>query len=224
MHMRQTVTGVVTGKPLNIGGSRGRREATGRGCMVVCDEALKHLDLPREGSRVVIQGFGNVGGMAAKLMAAQGFKIIGIIEYDGAVYNPNGLDIDMLSDYRRRNGSIIIGFKGGETSIAGSSSFPTATSCCPPRRRTSSPRAMRIASRPASSAKAPTAPPLRSPTRSLPTRKSSSSPTFWPTPAASPSPTSNGCRIARATSGTKLCQRAAGRDHGRQLRRRRSIR
>ena len=68
MHMRQTVTSVVTGKPLNMGGSRGRREATGRGVMVVCDEALKRLNLQREGSRVIVQGFGNVGSNAARLM------------------------------------------------------------------------------------------------------------------------------------------------------------
>src|SRR5207237_10914062 len=61
IHMRQTVTAVVTGKPVNMGGSRGRREATGRGVMIVCDEALKRLNLNREGCRVIIQGFGNVG-------------------------------------------------------------------------------------------------------------------------------------------------------------------
>ncbi len=67
MHMRQTVTAVVTGKPVNIGGSRGRREATGRGISVVCDSALKYLNMPVEGCRVIIQGFGNVGSNAAKL-------------------------------------------------------------------------------------------------------------------------------------------------------------
>ena len=69
MHMRQTVTAVVTGKPLNIGGSRGRREATGRGIMIVCEEAIKKLGLVREKTRVVVQGFGNVGSNAARLMA-----------------------------------------------------------------------------------------------------------------------------------------------------------
>src|SRR6267154_1691448 len=68
MHMRQTVTACVTGKPINIGGSRGRREATGRGVMVVCDEAIKKLGLSRESSRVIVQGFGNVGSNAAHLM------------------------------------------------------------------------------------------------------------------------------------------------------------
>src|SRR6185295_695331 len=93
MHARHTVTAVVTGKPRSLGGSRGRPEATGRGCMIVSLKALERLGIPPENSRVVIQGFGNVGGMAARLMSAIGFKIICIIEYDGAVYNAQGLDI-----------------------------------------------------------------------------------------------------------------------------------
>ena len=74
MHMRQTVTAVVTGKPINIGGSRGRREATGRGIMIVCDEAVKKLGLSPESTRVIMQGFGNVGSNAARLMAEAGYK------------------------------------------------------------------------------------------------------------------------------------------------------
>ncbi len=113
MHMRQTVTSVVTGKPLNIGGSRGRREATGRGISVVCDEALKHLHMQREGCRVIIQGFGNVGSNAARLMEEKGYKIVGIAEYDGGLFNPNGIDICSLLEYRQRNGSVL-GFRGAE--------------------------------------------------------------------------------------------------------------
>jgi glutamate dehydrogenase (NAD(P)+) len=113
MHMRQTVTSVVTGKPLNIGGSRGRREATGRGVSVVCDEALKHLHIQREGCRVIIQGFGNVGSNAAKIMSDKGYKIVGIAEYDGGLFNPNGIDACALIEYRQRNGSVL-GFKGAE--------------------------------------------------------------------------------------------------------------
>ena len=100
MHARHTVTAVVTGKPMALGGSRGRPEATGRGCMIVSLEALKRFQKPRTATTVVIQGFGNVGGMAAKLMSREGFKIICIIEYDGAVYNPNGLDTRALFDHR----------------------------------------------------------------------------------------------------------------------------
>ncbi len=113
MHARHTVTAVVTGKPLELGGSRGRPEATGRGCMIVTLKALQRFQLAPENCRVVIQGFGNVGGMAARLMAAKGFKIICIIEYDGAVYNSNGLDIDGLAAHRKETGSIT-GFSGGE--------------------------------------------------------------------------------------------------------------
>jgi glutamate dehydrogenase (NAD(P)+) len=113
MHARHTVTAVVTGKPMALGGSRGRPEATGRGCMIVILKALELLGLKPEDSRVVIQGFGNVGGMAAKLMRAVGFKIVCVVEYDGAVYNPKGLDIAALQEHRKETGSIT-GFAGGE--------------------------------------------------------------------------------------------------------------
>jgi glutamate dehydrogenase (NAD(P)+) len=113
MHMRQTVTAVVTGKPLNIGGSRGRKEATGRGVMIVANEALKKLGMTPEKTRVIVQGFGNVGSHAARLMHEQGYKIIGIAEWDGGLFNANGLDIDELWEHRQRNGTIH-GFAGGE--------------------------------------------------------------------------------------------------------------
>ena len=106
MHMRQTVTAVVTGKPINIGGSRGRREATGRGVMLVCDEALKKFRMDRESTRVIIQGFGNVGSNAAKLMSDAGYKIVGIAEYDGGLYNARGINIDKLLEHRDRNRTI----------------------------------------------------------------------------------------------------------------------
>jgi glutamate dehydrogenase (NAD(P)+) len=113
MHMRQTVTAVVTGKPLNMGGSRGRREATGRGVMIICDESIKKLNMPRESTRVIIQGFGNVGSNAALLMYQAGYKIVGIGEWDGGLYNPKGIDIQALWDYRQKEGHIH-GFKGAE--------------------------------------------------------------------------------------------------------------
>jgi glutamate dehydrogenase (NAD(P)+) len=113
MHTRKAATAVVTGKPMVLGGSRGRREATGRGCMMVTLKALRRLDMRPEDCRVVIQGFGNVGGMAAKLMSAVGFKIVGLIEYNGAVYNPHGLDIAALQQHRKETG-FITGFAGGE--------------------------------------------------------------------------------------------------------------
>ena len=113
MHARHTVTAVVTGKPMSLGGSRGRPEATGRGCMMVTLEALKRLGLQSESAKVVIQGFGNVGGMAARLMAAKGFKIVAMVEYDGAVYNPKGLDIGALQRHRTETGSVT-GFSEAE--------------------------------------------------------------------------------------------------------------
>ncbi len=107
MHKRHTVTAVVTGKPLELGGSRGRPEATGRGCMIVTLQALRRFGLEPAATRVIVQGFGNVGGMAAKLMKRAGFKIIGVIEYDGAVYNRHGLDIEALQLHRKETGSIV---------------------------------------------------------------------------------------------------------------------
>ena len=106
MHMRQTVTAVVTGKPINIGGSRGRREATGRGIMIVCDEAIKKLGRRPESTRIIVQGFGNVGSNAALLMRQAGYKIIGIIEVTGSLYNKNGIDVRALSDYRQKHGTL----------------------------------------------------------------------------------------------------------------------
>ena len=106
MHVRQTVTSVVTGKPVNMGGSRGRREATGRGIGIVCDQALKHLGMSIDGCRVIVQGFGNVGSNTAQLMFDKGYKIIGIGEYDGALYNPNGINIDLLLRHKAKTGTI----------------------------------------------------------------------------------------------------------------------
>ena len=111
MHQRQTVNAVVTGKPVSLGGSKGRREATGRGVSVVCDEALKHLNMPVKGCRVIVQGFGNVGSYAAKLLAEKGYTVIGIAEYDGGLYNEQGIDIPALMAHRQAAGTIN-GFAG----------------------------------------------------------------------------------------------------------------
>jgi glutamate dehydrogenase (NAD(P)+) len=93
MHARHTVTAVVTGKPIELSGSQGRREATGRGLLFVIDEAVKKLGLKPENTRIVIQGSGNVGGTAARLMHEIGFKVVAISDIHGGIYNPNGLDI-----------------------------------------------------------------------------------------------------------------------------------
>jgi glutamate dehydrogenase (NAD(P)+) len=106
MHMRQTVTAVVTGKPVNIGGSRGRREATGRGISVCCDAAMKHLGMEIAGCRVIVQGFGNVGSNAANILFGKGYTILGITEFDGALYNPDGIDVEALLAHRAMAGTI----------------------------------------------------------------------------------------------------------------------
>jgi glutamate dehydrogenase (NAD(P)+) len=113
MHMGHTVTSVVTGKPLNIGGSRGRMEATGRGVQVICDESMRYLKMNIDGCRVVIEGFGNVGSNAARLMMERGYKIVGVAERDGGLSNPNGIDIHQLIEYERRNNTIL-GFRNAE--------------------------------------------------------------------------------------------------------------
>jgi glutamate dehydrogenase (NAD(P)+) len=113
MHKRHTVTAVVTGKPLNLGGSRGRTEATGRGCLIVTLEALKRFKINPKEAKVVVQGFGNVGGQAARLMSAAGMRVVSIVEWDGAVHNANGLDIEALMKHRNETGSIT-DFAGAE--------------------------------------------------------------------------------------------------------------
>jgi glutamate dehydrogenase (NAD(P)+) len=106
MHVRHTVTAVVTGKPIEIGGSRGRKEATGRGLLFVCDEACKKFGLNVADTRVVIQGAGNVGGTAALLMAEQGYKIVGLADITGSLHNPRGLNIRDVLAYLKENKTV----------------------------------------------------------------------------------------------------------------------
>jgi len=94
MHVGHTTTAVVTGKPVELGGSLGRREATGRGCMIVTKEALQHLGMPVKGTTVSVQGFGNVGSVAAQLLAREGCKIVAIGDRSLSLHNRNGIDID----------------------------------------------------------------------------------------------------------------------------------
>jgi glutamate dehydrogenase (NAD(P)+) len=99
MHKRHTVTAVVTGKPIEMGGSLGRREATGRGCMFVTREALRKLKMPLKGTRVAVQGFGNVGSVAADLMGKEGMTIVAVSDKSGGIYNPKGLDLADVFDH-----------------------------------------------------------------------------------------------------------------------------
>jgi glutamate dehydrogenase (NAD(P)+) len=93
MHVRRTTTAIVTGKPVALGGSKGRTEATGRGVMIVACEALKKLGMAPSSARVVVQGAGNVGGIGALLMHRQGFKIVSMSDMYSGIYDPNGLDV-----------------------------------------------------------------------------------------------------------------------------------
>jgi glutamate dehydrogenase (NAD(P)+) len=113
MHVRNTVTSIVTGKPVNLGGSRGRREATGRGVSIVCDQAMKYLNMEPKETSVIVQGFGNVGSYSAKLLWEKGYKVVGIGEFDGALWNKDGIDVSELMEHRARKGTIH-GFAGAE--------------------------------------------------------------------------------------------------------------
>jgi glutamate dehydrogenase (NAD(P)+) len=113
MHMRTNVPGVVTGKPLEIGGSRGRVEATGRGVSLLAFEELERLAIAPENARVVIQGFGNVGSIAAKMFAERGCRVIGISDVSGGVFNPAGIDIAGATAYAQEHHSLD-GYRGGE--------------------------------------------------------------------------------------------------------------
>jgi len=113
MHARHLVTAAVTGKPIEIGGSRGRKEATGRGLLFVCNEACKKFGFKTADTRVVIQGAGNVGGTAALLMHQEGYRIIGLADITGALYNPNRLDVPGVLAYLKEN-KTVEGYTGAE--------------------------------------------------------------------------------------------------------------
>ncbi len=113
MHVGHTSTAVVTGKPIEMGGSLGRREATGRGVMIVTREAAKHLGFDIKGARVAVQGFGNVGSVSADLLSKIGARIVAVTDWKGGIYNANGLDIEKMLDYAKQH-KTIDGFPGGE--------------------------------------------------------------------------------------------------------------
>ena len=114
MHVGHTATAVVTGKPIEMGGSLGRREATGRGVMIVTREAAKHLGFDIKGASVAVQGFGNVGSVSADLLARAGAKIVAVTDWKGGVYNEKGLDIPKLLDYAAQKEKTVDGFPGGD--------------------------------------------------------------------------------------------------------------
>ncbi|MBU6422576.1 MAG: Glu/Leu/Phe/Val dehydrogenase, partial [Chloroflexi bacterium] len=113
MHAGHTVPAVVTGKPLSIGGSEGRREATARGVVYTIIEVAKHLDVDLEGARVAVQGFGNVGSNTAILLHQLGATVVGVSDVTGGVYSAKGIDIPRLQAYARETGQVA-GFPGAE--------------------------------------------------------------------------------------------------------------
>ena len=113
MHVGHTTTAVVTGKPIEMGGSLGRREATGRGCMIVTREALAHLGMPMAGATVAIQGFGNVGSVAAQLLQREGCKIVAIGDRSVSIYDRNGIDVEDAVAHVKKNRSLD-GYSKGE--------------------------------------------------------------------------------------------------------------
>ena len=114
MHVGHTTTSVVTGKPIELGGSLGRREATGRGVMIVTREAVKHLGFSLKGATVAVQGFGNVGSVSAQLLAEQGAKIVAVTDWKGGVFNKSGLDVTKLVAQVQQT-KTVDGFPGGES-------------------------------------------------------------------------------------------------------------
>lgn len=117
MNTGSTATGVVTGKPVDLGGSLGRVEATGRGVFTVGVEAAKLIGLPIDGARVAVQGFGNVGGTAGKLFADAGAKVVAVQDHTGSIYNPQGMDVAALQAHVRSQGGVG-GFAGAESTEA----------------------------------------------------------------------------------------------------------
>ena len=114
MNVGHAVPGVVTGKPISIGGSRGREMATGRGVMIIVREAMAERGKTLAGATVVIQGFGNVGGAAAVLLHEAGAKVIAVSDATGGVFDPEGLDIPALKAYSLQNHRSVIGFPGAK--------------------------------------------------------------------------------------------------------------
>jgi glutamate dehydrogenase (NAD(P)+) len=107
MHRGYSVTGVVTGKPVSIGGSEGRQEATGRGVIYTIQEAAKAVDLDLTGARVVVQGYGNAGESAARFIAELGAKVIAVSDSRGGVFNGDGLDLQLVTRHKQETGSVI---------------------------------------------------------------------------------------------------------------------
>jgi glutamate dehydrogenase (NAD(P)+) len=117
MHVGHSTPGVVTGKPVSLGGSLGRRDATGRGCLIVIQEAFAHLGMQLQGATVAVQGFGKVGGVAARLLHEAGCRVVAISDRGSAIYNAKGIDVRAALAWIDRR-VLLDGFPGAEP-IAG---------------------------------------------------------------------------------------------------------
>jgi glutamate dehydrogenase (NAD(P)+) len=113
MHNGYTIPGVVTGKPIAVGGSLGRNEATARGTVFTLQQASRELEIPLAGARVAIQGYGNAGSIAAELLAAEGCTIIAVSDSSGGIVNTAGLDPAKVSAWKREHGTVV-GFPGAD--------------------------------------------------------------------------------------------------------------
>ena len=213
MTQGRSVPGVVTGKPLIVGGSAGRREATGRGIVYVLYQALHSLGEELKGKTVVVQGFGNVGGTAARILWRDGAVIQGVSDYKGGVWNSQGLDIRLLEEHVKESGSVV-GFPGSGPHLQ--FRHPRAAVRHPPPRRHRLPD-------PGGQCPQDPGPPHhrrgqrphhpRSGHDPARPRASSSFPISSPTRAAWSSPTSSGSRVSSSTSGrsprsSRACRRS----------------
>jgi glutamate dehydrogenase (NAD(P)+) len=113
MNVGYSVPGVTTGKPIVLGGSEGRNEATGRGCVFAIESAARILELDLPKARTVVQGFGNAGSVAARLMSELGSPVVAVSDSRGGIYNPGGLDLDAVSAHKARTGSVV-GFRDAD--------------------------------------------------------------------------------------------------------------
>ena len=205
MHVGHTSTAVVTGKPVEMGGSLGRREATGRGVMIIARESARHLGFELKGATRRGAGLRQRRlGRRASCSHEQGAKIVAVTDWKGGVYNAEGPRHARRCSRATAEHKTVAGFPGAEP-LANEQLFELDVDILIPAALENQITAENAArrSRPRSSSKAPTARPRPRRTSRCTSAASSSSPTSWPTPAASPCRTSSGCRTATATSGRR---------------------
>ena len=198
----ESVYGIVTGKSIEIGGSKGRNEATGRGVCFVTLEMMKKYNMKPEDCKIVIQGMGNVGSISAKLLAEEGAKIVAVSDVSCAIYNENGLDIAGIYKYLDSGKNLLDGYTARESRMRNFWNSP-ATSLFPPHSKTRSPLKTPTESRRKSLSKRQTDRPLWKRTKSLTKKASKSFLIFSATAAASSSATSNGCKTCKTFIGKR---------------------